>query len=67
MAYKIIKQNKNSTELGDYCTYGIQIGEILVEDISLNRENLENLVSLMNKENLSPIHLMDVIEDFLAE
>lgn len=34
-------------------------------DLSLNRQDIEHLVADCNRFQLSPIHLMDVIEDFL--
>lgn len=38
-----------------------------VRDITLDRSKLSKLVELCNKLQLSPIHLPDVIEDFVAE
>ncbi len=37
-----------------------------VRDITANRQALAELVSLCNSLELSTIHLMDVVEDFLA-
>ena len=38
-----------------------------VTDISLDRAKIENLIERMNSNELSPLHMMDIIEDFLAE
>lgn len=38
-----------------------------VEDITIDRERLEQLVCLCNRCRLSLCHLEDVIEDFLAQ
>ena len=38
-----------------------------VSDITIDRKRLEALVELCNREKLSPIHLKNVVEDFLAE
>ncbi len=37
-----------------------------VNDISAERGKLEKLVQICNRSELSPIHLNDVIDDFLA-
>ena len=53
--------------------YGIQICDAsdkivaTVWDISADRERLSELVQKCNLLELSPIHLYDVIEDFLTE
>lgn len=38
-----------------------------VRDISPNKHKIMDLVDECNRNQLSPIHFMDVIEDFLAE
>lgn len=40
---------------------------IRITDISLDRAKIENLIERMNLNELSPLHMMDIIEDFLAE
>ena len=37
-----------------------------VKDITVDREKLENLIRLCNQEQLSLLHLRDVVEDFLT-
>lgn len=37
-----------------------------VTDVTVNRQSLEILVDLCNELSLEPVHLNDVIEDFLA-
>ena len=54
-----------------HTTYGIGAihnGVLVTEirDISTNYNKIKNLVYLCNDENLSPIHLMDVVEDFIV-
>lgn len=59
-------ENEKRTTYGIGAIYnGVLITEI--RDISTNYNKIKNLVYLCNNENLSPIHLMDVVEDFLAE
>lgn len=37
------------------------------EDISINRERVQTLISMCNQLSLSPIHIYDVIQDFLID
>lgn len=52
-----------------YITYGIACDEnnIVVSDITLNSDKIHRFVQLINDNDLSPVHIMDVIEDFLDE
>ena len=50
--------------------YGIELRkngsiEEYIVDISTNRDRVSLLINLCNKLNLDPIHIYDVIEDFL--
>ena len=50
--------------------YGIGYTEnsaLSFEDLTLNPIAVEKLVKLCNELDLSPIHLKDVVEDFLIE
>ncbi len=40
--------------------------KICFNDISTNKEAVVNLISLCNELQLAPIHIKDVIEDFLS-
>ena len=61
--YELITTTIVHEEIG----YGIRYGEHTVTDISLDRAKIENLIERMNSNELSPLHMMDIIEDFLAE
>lgn len=59
-----------------HTTYGIAYADssdgtpVILEaipDLSTNKERVRQLVKLCTKLQLSPIHLRDVIDDFLAE
>lgn len=54
-------------EKGTLSGYGIQCGEIIIKDITFDKQKLQKLVYYMNHYRLDPIHLYDVIEDFLAD
>ena len=50
-----------------YATYGIRNNEIVVEDISTDKEAVENFISLLNEAgDVADCHLMDIIEDFIG-
>lgn len=38
----------------------------VIHDITSDRQALEELVEKCNRKHLSPIHLNDIVEDFLA-
>ena len=48
-------------------TYGISYDSIEIKDISTEKRKIEELVTLCNSLSLSPIHIKDVIEDFLVD
>ena len=55
-----------------YCAYGIDIlkgCELLktIKDISLNENDVNELINKCNRLKLSEIHIDDVIEDFLSQ
>lgn len=65
--YQLIKSKVNDEDGNIFDTYGISYKEIVIEDISTNKTNVEKLVRLCNELELSPIHLNDVVEDFLVD
>ena len=46
-------------------TYGIKCEEMAVNDVSPNKKEVTELIDRLNKYELSPCHLQDVIEDFI--
>ena len=48
-------------------TYGIRYGENVINDISIDRIKIEKLIEVLNRQKLSPIHIYDVIEDFMVD
>lgn len=52
----------------EYTVYGIRYDEsFYAEDVSADKARVEQLIKTCNSCSLDPIHLGDVIEDFLAE
>jgi len=58
-------------EVGEYQAYGIKYtsgDEIIhISDISLCKGKLENLIDKLNRLQLMPVHIFDVVEDVLGQ
>lgn len=72
--YNIFVEVLKNEDSDAYTAYGIcvcsmennQRKEVLkVSDVSTDKEKVDNLVDLCNKEQLEPVHIYDVIEDCL--
>jgi len=68
--YIMVEERLNHPNLGEYLSFGIAAlknGEqiILVSDISTNKNDVLKLAERCSKEKLSPVHLYDVVEDYL--
>ncbi len=61
-----ITQDKKNIDGAVKTTYGIKYEEMAVKDVSLNKEEVTELIDKLNKYELSPCHLQDVIEDFIV-
>ncbi len=48
-------------------TYGISKGNTVIKDISLDKQEICDLVELLNKLDVSEVHARDVVEDFLGK
>lgn len=66
--YQCIEQELHNEDIGNYITYGIEITEenIIMDDVSCNKEKAENIVELINMHQASPIHLDEIIDNLLA-
>ena len=47
-------------------SYGITYDSREIYDISTDKEKVERLIALCNEGNLSPIHIDNIIDDFLV-
>lgn len=59
--YELTEQKKN-----DISVYGVKYGDLQIDDISTDKGRVKNFVNDINKYQLSPIHLGDVVDDFVA-
>ncbi len=67
--YVCLESLCKSEDLGEYITYGIALagaGAPYIKDVSLDKNSVEALAEKLTRRELSPIHLMDAIEDFLG-
>jgi len=67
--YRIFRETLTDCDDESYVTYGILCDETgkLISDVTMNRARIEKFVDLINDNELDPVHLADVVEDFLAE
>ena len=64
--HKVIIENIN------YISYGILCFEdnVLIDsiyDVSLNKNDVNNICNYLNNNRISPVHFYDIVEDFLAK
>ncbi len=63
--YKLVSK-RETVEGKEYVVYGIKYNdEYCFEDISTDEKPVKELADNCNKFSLDPVHLKDVIEDFL--
>lgn len=48
-------------------TYGIAKGGTIINDISLSKQEIRQLVELLNLLDASEIHAYEIVEDFLGK
>lgn len=58
--YEMIEKKKN-----DISVYGVKYGDLQIDDISADKDRVKKFVNDINKYQLSPIHLGDVVDDFV--
>ena len=72
--YQVVKEQLSSPELGDYISYGIHgfrvcrgqcVEACQVSDISCDKRLVSHLANECIVFQLSPVHLMDVVQDCL--
>ncbi|HBL85057.1 MAG: hypothetical protein A2Y17_02440 [Clostridiales bacterium GWF2_38_85] len=67
--YNLIVTNKTIEDFGEVKVYGIEICADdmyeRVDDISSNANIVVQLLRILEDNNCSPLHLKDVVEDFL--
>lgn len=68
--YKIIETKEFAEDSEPYIAYGLSCSfgseSAEIGDISPNREAVERLADLLEREEVEPVHLFDVLYDMLA-
>ena len=70
--YVPVQETLTTDELGTYVTYGISVRAVeeeiaFVSDVSTDYEEIERLADMCTAKELDPIHLEEVVQDFLAD
>jgi hypothetical protein len=72
--YWAVAERGHSAELGGYDTYGLLAASTepdgrgavkLLHDVSPDGETVRSMAEKFTKHQLSPVHLLDVVEDML--
>ena len=65
--YEVFEERRVLEGSQEYTGYGICMADSLarVPDISSEKSVAEELVSLLNSEDVDPVHMMDIVEDHL--
>lgn len=62
-----LTEEQKILEEQEYTAYGIRYDdEYSINDVSEDKEAVKRLVADCNKYKLDPVHLRDVVEDFLT-
>ena len=70
--YIPVQETLTNDELGTYVTFGLSICTVeeeisFVSDITTDYEEIKRLADLCTTKELDPIHLKDVLEDFITD
>lgn len=64
--WQIITEQCTNEDGVSYTAYGIRCDERIVHDLTSLRDEAERFLALINDLDVSPLHIADVIEDYLA-
>lgn len=69
--YRVVQTKEIVDGVGEVETYGIELisqnESVLIADLSTDLDRITMLVTLLNRNSVSEVHLRDIIDDFLAE
>lgn len=70
LCYKLRCDRLKDEDNGIYTSFGIDVFQYntpirSVKDVSVNKDNLQKLISLLNRLQPDPVHIDDIIQDFL--
>lgn len=61
--FYIVKDHLHHPDVGEYISYGIGTGNLVIPDISTDRSYVEALVQKFEENELAPEHLQEAVED----
>lgn len=64
--WEMFAEEKITEEGVSYTAFGIRKNDFSIADISTDRREAEELVSLFNRYDASEINAADIVEDYLA-
>jgi len=67
MTYHVIRGEYRTEDGVRYVGWGIEGGGVRVEDVSTDKAAVSALAALLERERAEPVHLFDIISDFLAD
>lgn len=65
--WKITSTRTTADDGTEITTYGVSAGSTVINDISADRQKIENFVRRLNRYGASEIHAYELVEDFLGE
>ncbi len=64
--WRLLSEQRVNEDGITYTAYGFECGECRVSDFSSVREDTEHFIELLNENEVSPVHIFDIIEDYFA-
>lgn len=65
--WTITEQQYTNEDGESYTGYGVEFGKCLVEDITPSRTAIQQFADALNRFDASPVHIYEIIENYLAE
>ena len=65
--WTITEKQFTSEDGTEYTGYGVAFGECTVDDITVSLSEIQKLADTLNRNEASPVHIYEIIENYLAE
>lgn len=65
--WEMFSENRCTEDGDNYTAYGIRKEKYSLSDVSADRQAVENLVDMLNRNGASTINAADIAEDYIAE
>ena len=65
--WRLTETTVKDDEGNEVKTFGITKGKVRIDDICINRKEIEIFIRRLNENNASEIHAYELTENFLAE